>query len=87
MKRQPLDVEGQKVFVELIKAQPLIQGDPRSIEVSSDKGVITEKTARTIRMYFSNNGRSDGGKIVEFKFEEATERIRIKFESAEGKFH
>ncbi|XP_060564917.1 uncharacterized protein LOC132724121 [Ruditapes philippinarum] len=83
MKRQPLDVEGQKVFVELIKSQPLIQGDPRSIEVSSDKGVITERTARTIRMYFSNNGRSDGGKIVEFKFEETTEIILITFESAE----
>jgi hypothetical protein len=84
MKKQPLDVDGQSVYVELIESQPLLQGDPKTIEVTSNKGVITEKTARTIRMYFGNNGRSDGGKIVEFKLVADTETILITFESAEG---
>ncbi|XP_060564912.1 uncharacterized protein LOC132724117 [Ruditapes philippinarum] len=83
MQKQPLDMEGQNIFVELIESQPLLQGDPKTIEVTSDKGIITENTARTIRLYFGNHGRSDGGKIVEFKFVADTETILIAFESAE----
>ncbi|XP_060564916.1 protein mono-ADP-ribosyltransferase PARP14-like [Ruditapes philippinarum] len=83
MEKQPLDMEGHKVFVELIEVQPLLQDGPKTIEVTSNKGVISEKSAGTIRMYFGNNKRSDGGKIMDFKFTAATETILITFESEE----
>ncbi|XP_045188998.2 protein mono-ADP-ribosyltransferase PARP14-like isoform X2 [Mercenaria mercenaria] len=83
IKRQPIDMEDQKVYVELFVTQQLKEDEPKTIEVTSEPGVITEKSIRTIKMYFSNKGRSDGGNIAEFTLSEETETITITFESAE----
>ncbi|XP_053389167.1 protein mono-ADP-ribosyltransferase PARP14-like [Mercenaria mercenaria] len=83
IKRQPIDMEGQKVYVELFETQQPIQDEPKTIEVTSEPGVITEKSIKIIKMYFSNNLRSGGGKIDECSLSEETETITITFESAD----